>query len=186
MIHLITGRQGSGKTLYLVKVAYDCYKAGKTVYSNVHLNFPYKQLDYNDIIECKLENGIVILDEVHQLLSARSSMSKVNREICDSFLSMVRKKGLEVYGTTQTTRKVDIRFREESDFLYVCSRYGYINKQWGEILHNQNLAKNIPIMIKLEVQELFSGNWLKVSFIGNTYYKLYDTNQIIHIKGLTI
>jgi hypothetical protein len=186
MIHLITGRQGSGKTLFLVKIGYDAYKRGLTVYSNVKLNFPFKQLDYNDIIECNLENGVVLLDEGHQLLSARASMSRVNREICDSFLSMVRKKGLELYATTQTARKIDVRFREETDYLYVCSRFAFINGTWKEVFHNQNLPSRIPVMIKLETQEQYSGNWINVSFLANKYYRMFDTRQIIKIKGLTV
>ena len=138
MIHLVIGKQGSGKTLFLVKKAYEYYKAGFTIYSNVHLNFPYKKLNYKDIINCKLDNGVVILDEVHLLLPARNSMSTRNREICDSFLSMVRKKKLIIYGTTQTERKVDIRFREEKDFFYMCRKFAFVKKKWEEVLHNQD------------------------------------------------
>lgn len=184
MIHLIIGRQGSGKTLFLIKKAYESYVQGKTVYSNVHLNFPYEKLNYKDIIDCKLENAIVILDEVHLLLPSRQSLSKRNREICDSFLSMVRKKGLDVYGTTQTERKVDIRFREEKDFFYICKKYAYQHHVWGEVMHNQNLDSTIPVMIKMDVQETFGNQWIDFSFIANHYYDLYDTSQIIKIVGI--
>lgn len=184
MIHLIKGKQGSGKTIYLVKVAYDCYKRGYTVYSNVHLKFPYVKLRYKDIIDCKLKNGAVILDEIHLLLPARNCMRTINRNICDGFLSMVRKKNLEVYGTTQYERKVDVRFREEADFKYFCSKYAYINNSWVEVLHNQNLNRNIPIMIKLDVEEEFSGQNLTMKFIANKYFSLYDTNQVIKVEGI--
>lgn len=184
MIHLVIGRQGSGKTLLLVRKAYEFYKKGYKIYSNVHLKFPYKKLDYNDIINCKLENGLVILDEVHLLLSSRNSMSKRNREICDSFLSMVRKKNLTIYGSTQTERKVDIRFREEKDYIHICNKYAYINKKWVECSHNLDLDINVPIMIKSQVQEMFSGGIVTVSFLGNDLFKLYDSRQIIAITGL--
>ena len=96
MIHLTLGNQGSGKTLYAVAQAYKAYKEGKTIYSNVKLNFPYKTLNYNDIINCNYSNAVLIIDEIHQLLPARNSLSKSSRKICDSFLSMVRKKGTVV------------------------------------------------------------------------------------------
>jgi hypothetical protein len=184
MIHLVLGRQGSGKTLYLVKKAYEYYKAGLTIYSNVHLNFPYKKLNYKDIIDCKLENGLVIIDEIHLLLPARNSMRKINREICDSFLSMVRKKGLIIYGSTQIDRKVDVRFREEKDFLHICKKFAFYNEIWSEVMHNQNLNKDVPIMIDIESIETFSGNSIKFNFIANPFFKLYDTKQIIKIKGI--
>lgn len=184
MIHLIIGRQGSGKTLFMVQKAYDSYLNGKTIYSNVHLNFPFKKLNYKDIVDCKLEDGTVILDEIHLLLPARNSISIRNREICDGFLSMVRKKGLEVYGSTQTERKVDIRFREEKDFFYICNKYAYINKKWSEVLQNENLSRNVPIMIKVDIQEQYSGNWIQQGFIANNYFNKYDTKQIIKVVGI--
>ena len=182
MLHLVVGRQGSGKTLFLVKIAYDDYKKGKTIYSNVHLKFPYKKLNYNDIINCKLQNATVIIDEIHILLPSRNSMQVRSRKICDGFISMIRKKNLEVYGTTQFERKVDIRIRDEKDFYYICSKWSFLNNKWGEILHNQNMSKKIPTMIKLNIIEMFSYAELETSFIANPYYNMYDTNQVIQIE----
>ena len=181
MIHLIIGRQGSGKTLFIIKKAYDAYNKGITIYSNVHLNFPYIPLKYEDIINCKLHHGMVIIDEVHLLLPSRNSMSKRNRLICDGFLSMVRKKNLELYGTTQTLRKVDVRFREEQDFIYICSKWGYHNGEWSELIHNYDLPLDVPIMINLKVIESFSMQEITINFIGNPYFFMYDSEQIINI-----
>jgi len=186
MIELVIGRQGSGKTLFLVKRGFDAYRQGKTIYSNVDLTFPYKQLDYQDVIDCNLKDAVVLLDEIHQLLPSRNSMSRVSREIVDNFLSMVRKAGLTIIGTTQTERKVDVRFREEKDFLHICSKFGYMNSRWIEILHSQDLDSSVPIMIKVDTQEEFSQAWVQTAFHGNDYYNLYNTKQIIKIKGLSI
>lgn len=186
MIHLIKGKQGGGKTILMVMRAYEAMSRGQTVYSNVALKFKYKKLNYNDIIKCKYENGMVLLDEIHQLLSARNSNSKVNREISDSFLSMVRKKNLDVYGTTQTERKVDIRFREEADFIYHCSKYIWKNNEWSAVPQSIDVSADIPQLIKAEVEETYSGNTITISFIANDYFKLYDKNQIIHVSGLKV
>ncbi len=64
MIHLILGRQGSGKTLFLVKRAWDIFNGGGDIYSKVHLNFPYSKLKYEAIIDCKLNHGMVLLAEI--------------------------------------------------------------------------------------------------------------------------
>lgn len=181
MIHLVVGRQGSGKTVFIVNKAWEAHKRGMTIYSNVHLNFPYVPLNYEDIINCKLHHGMVIIDEVHRLLPARASIQKRNRLICDGFLSMVRKKKLEVYGSTQTLRKVDVRFREEQDFIYICSKWCYLDGQWGEAIHNYNLPLDVPIMVKLKVIEGFSLQEITISFIGNPYFDMYDSEQIINI-----
>lgn len=184
MITLIIGRQGSGKTLFLVKKAYEYYLEGKTIYSNIKLNFPFKQIDYDDIVNCRLKNSVVILDEIHLLLSARNSMSKMSRLICDGFLSMVRKMGLTILASTQTERKVDVRFREEKDFLIACNKYVYTNKKWTEVLHSQNLNKKIPIMICMDIREEFSMKWITMSFLGNKFFDLYDTTEVVKVKGL--
>ena len=184
MIALILGRQGSGKTLLMVKMAYDYYKQGKIIYSNVKLNFPFNLIDYEDIVECRLKNAVVLLDEIHQLLPARNSLRKISRLIVDGFLSMVRKSDLIVLGTTQLDRKVDIRFREEADFIYECSKYAFIDRYWQSVLHSQGFPKEIPIMVEVDVQEMFSEKWIKFDFIANNYFYLYDTNEIIKITGL--
>jgi len=186
MIHLILGRQGGGKTILAVAKAYEKYLEGKTIYSNVALNFPYQQIKYKDIVNCKLNNGIVLLDEIHLLLPARNSMSKTSREICDGFLSMVRKKNLEIYGTTQTERKVDVRFREETDYYYKVKKFVFNarTKKWIEVLHNQDFSKDIPVIIQAEVLETFNDNTACISIIANKYYTMFDTLQIIKIEGL--
>lgn len=184
MIHLIIGRQGSGKTLLIVKMAYDAYKKGKTVYSNVALKFPFKKLNYNDIVECKLKNAFVIIDEIHLLLPSRNCMSRRNRLICDGFLSMVRKQNLDVAGTTQTERKVDVRFREEKDYFYECERFAYLNNMWVLVPHNDALPSTTPILINVRCREEYSLQWVSVPFMGNKYFDLYDTSQVIHVTGI--
>jgi len=184
MIHIIIGRQGSGKTLFAVRMAYEEHKKGKTIYSNVKLNFPHKPMNYNDIIDCKYEDAVVLIDEAHQLLSSRASMSKVNKEICDSFLSMIRKKSINLICTTQTLRKIDIRLYEEASYNYLCSKFGYIKNKFVEIVSDINLPLDVPIMIKVVRFDTFSGEANEIFFSGNELFELYDTKQIIRIKGL--
>lgn len=184
MIHLVVGRQGSGKTLLLVKTAYESFMRREKIYSNIHLNFDFDKINYEDIINCRLTDCVTLLDEIHLLLPSRLALRKINQEICDNFLSMARKQHNEVYGTTQTLRKVDIRFREEADFVYYCTKYAYIKGQWVEVLHNFNLHPKTPIMVAGERIETYSGIGVKFNFIGNEYFEMYDTYQIIKIGGL--
>ena len=185
MLHLVIGNQGSGKTLFLVKKALEYARQGITIYSNINFKgIRFKRLKYKDIIECKLSKGVVFLDEIHLLINSRNSISKNSREICTKFLSQVRKQGLEIWASSQKPRKVDINFREETDILYSCQKFALINNVWSHVTHNQNLSKKVPIMIDIEVTEMYSGKMIKYNFIGNEYFKMYDTSQIIQIEGI--
>lgn len=185
-IHLILGKQGSGKTLLAVKMALDLYTKHRTIYSNVHLSFNYEKINYMDIIECNLSRSVILLDEIHLLLPSRRSLSKRNTEICDKFLSMARKQNTEIIGTTQTMRKVDIRYREEADFLYYCTKYVYdeTKKKWVESLYIDEFDDKIPVIIDVKMIETTTGEMRSISFMGNPLYYLYDTYQIIKIEGL--
>lgn len=184
MIHLVLGRQGSGKTLYMVSVGFSAWRAGRKVYSNIALRYPYEPLDYDRIVSCDYSDGVVLIDEVHQLLPARRSMRKASVAICDGFLSMARKKGLDVYGTTQISRKVDIRFREEADYVYMISRYAYENGVFREVLGTQRLKSHVPVIMKLECQESFTGAIVESYMPANPWYSLFDTHEIIKVRGL--
>jgi hypothetical protein len=59
----------------------------------------------------------------------------------------------------ETERKVDVRFREEKDFLIACNKYAYTNTKWTEVLHSQNLNTKIPIMICMDVREESERGW---------------------------
>jgi len=182
MLHLILGNQGAGKTLCAIAQAFIYYKKGYKIYSNVHLRFPYSKIKYKDIIECKYEKAFILIDEIHQLLPARNSLSKTSRKICDSFLSMIRKKGIELYGTTQTPRKVDVRYREEVNFITTCSKYAFLNKKW--VKTDKELNSDIPCIIKTETINIFTSSSKKNTIYANRFYNLYDTNQIIMIEGV--
>lgn len=184
MIHLVLGKQGSGKTLYLVRQALLEFQKGKRVVSNVHLSFPFEILDYQKVVDCKYQDAVVILDEIHQLLPARRSMRKINVEICDGFISMARKQDIEIWGSTQLPRKVDVRFREEADYVYHCEKFAWRGGQWIRVLHNEDLPAEVPLMISVDVLETFTNNQLKTCFFANDLFSKYDTREVIKVRGL--
>lgn len=186
MIYLVVGRQGSGKTLWMVYRAYKHYLEGLKVYSNIHLKFPYKKLDYNKIVNCEYKNAVIIIDEAQLLLSSRRSMSKVSISIVDGFISMARKNNLKIYLSTQFPFKVDIRIREEKDFMFMCERHAYIGNSWCKILNPDSLPYDVPVMIKIFIQDSFDHNTVEDCLHANPYYPLYDTSQVVRIENLEV
>lgn len=184
MIHLVVGRQGSGKTLLLVSKALQGYKKNKNVYANFKLNIPTKELTYKDIIECNLKNGLVFLDEVHLLLPSREWYKPHCKKICDGFLSQVRKQNLELWCSTQMLRKVDVRIREEADFIYECEKFVYQDGKWKQNNETDENIKDKPIVIKVLVKDVYSESFDTFFFHANSLYTKYDTSEIIKIKGI--
>ena len=180
------GRQGSGKTIFLTKKAIELYKKGIKIYANFHLNnIPYEKINYNDIVECKYSNCAVLIDEIHLLLPSREWYRPHCKKICDSFLSQVRKQEVELYGTTQLLRKVDVRLREEADFYYECTRYILKDGEHMPVgFADFKIPKTVPTFISVEIYDLYSGQVANFDFHANPYYEHYDTRQIIKIEGL--
>lgn len=185
MLWLIIGNQSSGKTLFAVKEAYEYYKKGFTIYSNIHLKFPYKKINYNDIVNCKYENAVVLLDEIHLLLGSRTAMSRKNDAITSGFCSMLRKKGITLLGTTQRQGKVDKRLRDEMTFLCRCDRFVFQNNRFVyKAYDDKTTDKNTPTFIKVSVTDVNTEQSINHYFCANEYYKMYDTKEIVFIEGL--
>lgn len=186
MIHTLLGRQGGGKSIYAVACAYAEWTKGRTIYSNIWLNFPFKPIVLADIIDCKLYNGVVLIDEVHRLLPSRNSNSTTSRKIVDGFLSLSRKAKLDIYGMTQLEEKVDRRFRGETDIMYSCERkvYDPVTKTFEVVLHNKMLDKNIPVAIFVKFEDMINHTSGELRFLANDLYSLYDSEEIVKIVGL--
>jgi hypothetical protein len=184
MIHVIIGNQGSGKTLLMCKLAYFMLKQKKNIFANISFNFKYDPIKYQDIIDCAYSDASVFIDEAHLLLSNRRSMSKVNIEITNSFISQVRKQNLELYLSTQRFLKLDIKVRDETDYLYECKKLIFENGVFKTSSINLNLDKKVPIVVSVKITELSTMESKDISFIGNPYFDLYNTKEIVKIEGL--
>lgn len=183
MISLVVGRQGSGKTLFLVLRALQAAREGRRVYSNVHLRgIKYVPIRFSEIIECKYSNGVLLLDEAHLYLPARAALSKKSRLIVDGFLSMVRKKRLDVLGSTQLERKIDVRFREEKDYLFVCSKFLNVGGRWVECVGARQPSGEV--VIRVDALDCFSQRMRSFAFGANVLYQRFDTDQIIRVDDL--
>jgi hypothetical protein len=170
MILGYVGNIGSGKTLSMVKKAYEQYKRGKTIYSNFKLNFPYIPITLEKLLDMKADNtsllnSVLLIDEAHIYLDSRRSASKVN-VILSYLILQSRKMSCDIYYTTQFIGQVDKRLRDTSHAYILCKT--------REIRKGLNITLNIINLRKVE------GDEQKLqSFISNNYYDLYDTNEII-------
>lgn len=173
MIAGFIGKMGSGKTLSMVRETLKYYAQGYEIYSNFHLEIPYKKLDFNELFkmaeaQTPLNNVVILLDEVHILLDSRGSMKRENK-VVSFWLNQTRKMGVKLYYTTQHLHQIDKRLRSGTDFFIFCEGIKYLKggKEYFICVNNVTDGDNTK-------QE---------TFVGNKFFKYYDTNQIIAFMG---
>ena len=162
---------GSGKTLSMVKYAYEYYQKGYKIYSNIKLNFPYTEYSFQDLIDYANDdktfyNSVILCDEMHITLDSRNSGSKRNRVIT-YFLLQTRKKDVKLFYTTQCFHQVDKRLRSNTDYV---------------IMNNtRKTIKGTTYTMNLIVQTTELGRQLKKTVIyrSQPYYKLYNTYEVV-------
>jgi hypothetical protein len=133
-ITILEGPQRSGKTLAMSILALDEYIATKKpVITNIayedpltQLNkIPYKPLNFFELTMEKIgvfTNRAITIDELNFYLDSRGSMTKINRRFCQ-WLLQSKKMGINTYGTTHQLAYLDLRFRENFDFLVQPTTY---------------------------------------------------------------
>lgn len=171
MIVGFIGRMGSGKTLSMVKYAYEYYKLGYKIYSNIKLNFPYTEYTINELVDyanndTTFYKSVVLCDEMHIMLDSRASGSKRNR-IITYFLLQTRKRDVKLFYTTQFFHQVDKRLRSNTDMI---------------ILNNTRVARNgEQYTLNLFIQTTELGRTLKkhVVFKSKNYFNLYNTYEVV-------
>lgn len=158
MLILIIGARGSGKTLF---ASYIASKSKRDIYANYRLNLPkFKPLEVIDLLD--LPNDVdVIIDEGYTWLESRISGSHLNRYL-SYIVFQIRKRLIDVYVTAQMFSSIDVRFREQSDVIVKCERY-------GEAFHYS------IYWLDSDVQRRFELSYED----AKKYFEVYDTYEII-------
>lgn len=215
MIRISLGNIGSGKTVSEVR---NMYYTHNDIYSNIVTKFKHQHnLTYNMIIK-RIQNGknekkslnidfwkkvkkpvTVVLDEVHTILNARRSMTKINIIFTD-WLSLLRR----VLGTatytgdlvliTQLENRVDIIAREMAHQIRYhichyqkicrkCSIIWYENSESAEPIVRCHKCGGYNIQKfnhRIEIKHFTSMEnfklWKEMGI--NTFYKHYIINDI--------
>ncbi len=176
MIVGIIGKRGCGKTITMAKTVDDMLKKGKTIYTNFHINKKAIDKKYHNKInlldaeffknykDFKLYNCALFLDEIYVYIDARSSMSKRNR-LWSYFINQTRKRDVDLYFTTQFFRQVELRLRENTEYFI----FPQVIKQVNVIIINNKIYSYENTLKLIGVER----------FVGNDYFNVYDTDEII-------
>ena len=190
MIICFLGGIGSGKTLSVVK---EIINKNQFVFTNFELKNlkNYRRIMYKDIFEEKekgkfdvnwkfwndfseshKEGYSIVLDEVHNLIHSRRSMTGTNI-LMSKWVSQIRKilsdsEHNHLYLISQTLRKIDVDFRDLIHIFIVCKSVNIKGKVWIKQTWYDGLENFLNAKSKI-----------KTVFLGNPYFKYYDTKKIV-------
>ena len=190
------GGIGSGKSLSVVRRVVE--SGDNYPLTNFRLKkIKYHRLKLSDIIKTKDGKSAVnwdfwekvrtthkaysiYLDEAHNIIGSRSSMSKQN-QLMSRWISQIRKilsdsKDNHIYVITQKPRRIDVNFRELAQVVIECQKITkgkdvYIIQRFYNGFDDYELAKSG--LKKASAKSFFK---------GNKYFKYYDTGEMVTFK----
>lgn len=187
--YISVGKQGSGKTLFMIKHLVDNHNKKIRVFSNISLfNIDYIPISFDinkekyrfkningeeievidilemlDIDENYFDNSIMFLDEIHIYFDSLDFMKKNNRRL-HTFFSQLRKRNILLLATTQYLLNVDIRIRRQ--LLAVFQMTQIKNSIFS--VETNNIDGYYIEYVRSDVFDL------------KNYYNYYDTTEIVH------
>jgi hypothetical protein len=165
------GEMGSGKTLSMIRQAVEYYKNGYKIYANIHLkNVKYDNYTLKDLINYAIEGGefskcVFLLDEAHIFIDSRTSAMKKNR-IISYFLLQTRKSNVTLLYTSQYPHQIDKRLRSVTSIIVECQ---------SKIYNKRHIILNSCMKMKSNGTSIDK----KIVYDAETYYKYYDTREIV-------
>lgn len=119
MIILYRGSRGKGKTLTMVKDAYNFYKAGFRVFGNLKLGFG-KLITSDEVVSLDhasdLKNCVLVVDEIELFFDSRN-FGKTQNKTFSHFLQQIRKRNIVILCTAQYVNLIDLRIRQQLDIV---------------------------------------------------------------------
>ncbi len=180
-LYIAVGRQGSGKTVFMIKLLIDNLKYKSKIFSNINLyniNRDYTKISLSDredtITDVPLmldmldddinifNDSIIFLDEIHKDLDSRDFWSESSRKI-QGFFSQLRKRNCLVLATAQYFGLIDNRVR----------------KQCFNVFDMRKLSDEMFNVVVSEVDGYYYRPIINYDVKLSDYFKYYDTNEIV-------
>lgn len=171
------GFQGNGKSLSMVKYAFDIKRAfpESVIFSNMLLygiDYHFLEND-NDVAKAlKFSNGqkgvLILLDEAHLYFNKKTGISL---DVLTA-ISQQRKDRRRIVFSTQIWEELDISLRKQVKEIVKCKRFLnmiIMTVSNGETLHYD----------KLEGNYVADKMWTEIYKMNDRYYKRYNTYQKI-------
>lgn len=180
-LYIAVGRQGSGKTLFMIKLLIDNLKYKSKIFSNINLyniERDYTKISLStreetitdvplmlDMLDDDINifnDSIIFLDEIHKDLDSRDFWSESSRKV-QGFFSQLRKRNCLVLATAQYFGLIDNRVR----------------KQCFNVFDMRKISNEIFNVVVSEVDGYYYRPIINYDVKLSDYFKYYDTNEIV-------
>lgn len=227
MIIIITGGIGSGKSLTAIKEIVDRKQMTFTNFklnkikdcpvSSIRLKYEHifkTDIQYGPRGKKTVETGVnyaywqqakkryngfdIVLDEFHNVMNARRSMSKRNTALSD-WLAQIRKvlgdsEQHNLYLITQKLRRIDVNSRDLAHACIKCEKVVYKNQlvPTPVCYKNRLTVRKLPLVViykhyfesadalnAYELAGIKHGYKGTTRFIANNYYKYYNSYEMV-------
>ena len=117
----IIGRRGSGKTVFLTKLATEYHNNNIPIFANFSMDIPHYEIDFNEIATFPpyLHDCVLLIDEAHVGTDAYQFWNQTVKDITD-FITQIRKLHITMYYSTQVFTQVAKRLRDQTDYIFQC------------------------------------------------------------------
>ena len=180
-LYIAVGKQGSGKTLFMIKLLIDNLKYKSKIFSNINLyniDRDYTKISLStredtitdvplmlDMLDDDINvfnDSIIFLDEIHKDLDSRDFWSESSRKI-QGFFSQLRKRNCLVLATAQYFMLIDNRVR----------------KQCFNVFDMRKISNDTFNVVVSEVDGYYYRPIINYDVKLSEYFKYYDTNEIV-------
>lgn len=172
MIVLYKGRIGSGKTLTMVKDAYQYYQEGYKIYANFQLAFG-EYISGEEVLkldkQSKLKNCVLVLDEVQTFFDSRNFKKSENKDF-SYFIQQIRKRNIIILCTAQYVNTIDLRLRQHVQILVAPSfdiQFQICSVMYFDVTIMEDVG---------HIQELTP---YKIYYDATQIYPLFDTYEML-------
>lgn len=171
---------GSGKTIYAVRCCIKDYLNGQKIISNTPLfNIEYEDFDIDKFLSNEAEyrkslsQATILLDEITVYMDCRLSSSKQNL-LMGYLVLQSRKRGLNIYYTTQNLDLVDFKRLVKYTNIIVYAQKIYV-KNPDNKLEDLDDYRHYTIVDMRKRRH----NITKLDIPIKRYFKYYDTDYIV-------
>ena len=216
-IQITCGGIGSGKSLSIVK---EIITRNQVCFANFHVCHKLvKRLKYEHLFKLDEKGNIqgvnfefwqgikdkyggfdIYLDEFHNVMNSRRSMSKKNVYLSD-WLAQIRKilgdsEKNNLYLISQKLRRIDVNCKDLSHKAITCMKHTFSQKVLTTVyIDGKKINKMLPLVMiykyhfkDADAMAAYEGYGIDTCegvtrFIGNKFYRYYDSYEMLEFKN---